>query len=85
MIELCLWYTFRGFPTFRNFCVITLSGYFATPLRLLCVATNLVVFQNVGRAGDVQTNTRRGAQHQIGIVGNFVGISVKLHRYKISK
>ena len=30
-----------------DYCVITLSGYFATQNRLLCVATSLVKLQNV--------------------------------------
>ena len=66
MIELCLWYTFRGFPTFRNFCVITFSGYFATPLRLLCVATNLVMFQNVEELG--MCKLTQGEGHSIKLV-----------------
>ena len=67
MIELCLWYTFRGFPTFRNFCVITLSGYFATPLLDCCAfATNLVMFQNVEELG--MCKLTQGEGHNIKLV-----------------
>ena len=82
MIELCLWCTFRGYVAFDTFCVIVFSSYFAKQFRLLCIDTNLVMLQNAEKLESVQTNTRRGVQHRVGILGNFGCISVNLHRCK---
>ena len=51
-----------------------------TQFRLLCINTNLVMLQNTEKLGDVQTNTKRGVKHRVGILGNFGCISVNLHR-----
>ena len=82
MIELCLSCTFRGYAAFDTFCVIAFSSYFATQFRLLCIDSNLVMLQNAEKLGVVQTNTRRGVQHRVGILGNFGCISVNIHRGK---